>query len=56
MQVIRARQDAISFGAFRLFPTQRLLLKGDKPTRTGSRALEILIYLVRHAGEVVGKD
>ncbi len=48
--------DALSFGSFRLFPTQRLLLKGDKPTRAGSRALEILIYLVQHAGEVVGKD
>ena len=47
---------AISFGPFRLFPTQRLLLKGDKPTRTGSRALEILIHLVQHAGEVVDKD
>lgn len=56
MQVIRAPQDAISFGHFRLFPTPRLLLKGDKPTRTGSRALEILIYLVQHAGEVVDKD
>ena len=48
--------NAISFGSFRLFPTQRLLLKGDKPTRTGSRALEILIHLVQHAGEVVDKD
>jgi predicted ATPase len=47
---------AISFGPFRLFPTQRLLLKGDKPTRTGSRALEILIHLVQRAGEVVDKD
>ena len=47
---------AISFGPFRLLPTQRLLLKGEKPTRTGSRALEILTYLVQHAGKVVGKD
>lgn len=56
MQVIRAHQDAISFGPFRLFPTQQLLLKGDNPIRVGSRALEILIFLVAHAGEVVGKD
>jgi TolB-like protein len=49
-------ERAISFGPFRLLPAQRLLLEGEKPVRLGSRALEILIALVEHPGEVVGKD
>jgi len=47
---------AYSFAPFRLFPAQRTLLKGDAPVRLGSRALDILIHLVEHAGSVVGKD
>jgi predicted ATPase/DNA-binding winged helix-turn-helix (wHTH) protein len=46
---------AISFGPFRLFAAQRLLLEGDKPVRLGSRAFDILVALVERAGEVVGK-
>ena len=49
-------EGAISFGPFRLFPTQRLLFEGDKPVRLGSRAFDILTALVERAGEVVGKD
>ena len=51
-----AAERAISFGPFRLFPAQRLLLEGDKPVRLGSRALDILIALVERAGELIGKD
>jgi predicted ATPase/DNA-binding winged helix-turn-helix (wHTH) protein len=47
---------AISFGPFRLLPAQRLLLEGDKPVRLGSRALDMLIALVEHPGEVVSRD
>src|SRR5262249_32969037 len=43
-------------GPFRLLPTQRLLLEGDKPVRLGSRALDILVALVERAGEVVNKN
>ncbi|HUN40289.1 MAG TPA: winged helix-turn-helix domain-containing protein [Acetobacteraceae bacterium] len=46
----------ISFGPFRLIPTQRLLLEGDKPVRLGSRAFEILVALVERAGEVIRKE
>ncbi len=49
-------ERTISFGPFRLFPLQRLLFEGDNPIRLGSRALDILIALVEHAGELVGKD
>ena len=46
----------ISFGSFRLLPTQFLLLEGDKPVSLGSRALEILIVLLEHPGELVTKE
>src|SRR5215471_18935399 len=42
----------VSFGPFRLLPTQFLLLKGDKPVPLGSRALEILIVLLERPGEL----
>jgi len=47
---------AILFGPFCLIPAQRLLLEADKPVRLGSRALDVLIALVEHAGELVGKN
>src|SRR5262249_48374068 len=43
-------------GSFRLLPAQFLLLEGDKPVPVGSRALEILIVLLDHAGELVSKQ
>ncbi len=49
-------ESAISFGPYRLLPAERLLLEGDKPVRLGSRALDMLIALVEHRGEVVGRD
>lgn len=44
-----------SFGPFRLLPAQQVLLEGETPVRLGNRALEILIALVEHAGELVTK-
>jgi DNA-binding winged helix-turn-helix (wHTH) protein len=46
----------LSFGAFRLLPTQFLLLEGDQPVSLGSRALEILIVLLERPGELVSKQ
>ena len=46
----------VSFGPFCLFPTQFLLLEGDKPVPLGSRALEILIALLERRGELVSKQ
>lgn len=43
------------FGPFRLFPTERRLLKNEVPVPIGSRELDILIALVERAGEVVTK-
>jgi predicted ATPase/DNA-binding winged helix-turn-helix (wHTH) protein len=49
-------ERAVSFGPFRLLTDRRLLLEGEKPVRLGSRALDILVALVEHPGEVVGKN
>lgn len=46
----------ISFGPFRLLPTQFLLLDGDEQVRIGSRALEVLIALLERPGAMVSKE
>ena len=51
-----ATSTEISFGPFRLLPTQFLLLENDKPVPLGSRALEILIVLLEHPGELISKQ
>jgi DNA-binding winged helix-turn-helix (wHTH) protein len=53
---IRAAPTEISFGSFRLVPTQFLLLERDKPVLLGSRALQILIVLLERPGELVSKQ
>ena len=46
----------VSFGPFRLLPTQFLLLEGDKPVALGGRALDILTVLLERPGELVSKQ
>lgn len=48
--------EAFLFGSFRLMPTERTLLDGEKPLRVGSRALDILVTLLESAGKTVPKD
>src|SRR5215469_6574709 len=50
-----ASERVMSFGRFRLLPTQRLLLNGDTPVRLGSRAFDLLLALVERSGELVSK-
>src|ERR1700676_4983817 len=45
--------EVISFGPFDLSFGERQLRRGDAPIRLGSRALDILMTLVEHAGEIV---
>ncbi|WGD50332.1 winged helix-turn-helix domain-containing protein [Bradyrhizobium sp. CB1650] len=45
-----------SFGPFRLYPRQQLLLRGESRVALGSRAFEVLVALVERAGEVIDKD
>lgn len=47
--------DAVSFGPFTLYPIERRLEHTGSVVRLGSRALDILIVLVHHAGEVVDR-
>ncbi len=49
------RTDSISFGPFELFPAARVLEKNGDPLTLGNRALDILIVLVEHAGEIVNQ-
>ena len=48
--------QAIGFGPYRIHPGQRLVLEGDQPLRLGRRAMDILLILLAHAGEVVSKQ
>jgi len=50
------RAQILTFGSFRLFPAQNLLLEGDTPVRIGGRAFDILTALVERAGELVEKE
>ncbi|MBF6034282.1 helix-turn-helix transcriptional regulator [Pseudomonas sp. P155] len=48
--------QALGFGPYRIHPGQRLVLEGDQPLRLGRRAMDILLILLAHAGEVVSKQ
>jgi predicted ATPase/DNA-binding winged helix-turn-helix (wHTH) protein len=45
-----------TFGAYVLRESQRRLEREGKPVRLGSRSFDILLQLLRRAGEVVSKD
>src|SRR5262245_25834143 len=47
--------DTFCFGPFRLIAAERVLLKDDKLVALGSRAFDLLVALVEHAGEVVSR-
>jgi predicted ATPase/DNA-binding winged helix-turn-helix (wHTH) protein len=49
-------RGSVAFGPFRLHAEKRLLEKNDVPVAVGSRALDLLIALAEHAGEVVSKQ
>lgn len=54
----RAAEDinrAYRFGDYRLVPSRQVLLRGDRPVRVGSRALELLRMLVEHPGRLLSK-
>jgi len=47
---------AYRFGDYRLLPGRQLLLRGDRPVRLGSRALDLLRLLVERPGELLSKS
>jgi predicted ATPase/DNA-binding winged helix-turn-helix (wHTH) protein len=48
--------QVLGFGPYRIHPGQRLVLEGEQPLRLGRRAMDILLILLAHAGEVVSKQ
>jgi DNA-binding winged helix-turn-helix (wHTH) protein len=51
-----AEEQAYSFGAFKLLPHERILLRGDKTLSLPPKAFEILLLLVRNAGHLMSKE
>ncbi|MDU9028740.1 ATP-binding protein [Pseudomonas mediterranea] len=49
-------EQTVHFGPYHVHPRQRLVLEGGQPLRLGRRAVEILLVLLEHAGEVVSKQ
>src|SRR4051794_5889714 len=43
----------VAFGPFTLFPSPRRLYRGEERVRLGGRAMNLLIGLLAHRGEVV---
>ena len=50
-----AGDGVATFGPYRLVPAERLLQRDGLPVALGSRALDLLIALVEHAGEVLSQ-
>jgi predicted ATPase/DNA-binding winged helix-turn-helix (wHTH) protein len=53
---VQSEQPVITFGAYTLHPEQRLLTRGGKPVALRARAMDLLLYLTKHAGTVINKD
>ncbi|MGE8186796.1 ATP-binding protein [Pseudomonas sp. NPDC086278] len=49
-------EQALHFGPYRIYPGQRLVMEADQPLRLGRRAMDILLILLEHAGNVVSKQ
>ena len=48
--------QAVHFGPYRIHPRERLVLEAGRPLRLGRRAVDILLILLEHAGNVVSKQ
>src|SRR5215203_2873728 len=52
-----AQKQIYEFDEFRVDPAKRLLTKGDgEQIPLTPKVFETLLYLIRHAGKVIGKD
>jgi predicted ATPase/DNA-binding winged helix-turn-helix (wHTH) protein len=56
LELSTANMAVTRFGPFVLVPGERTLLEDGCPVRLGSRAFEILLLLVEHAGQSVSKE
>ncbi|BBP64376.1 MULTISPECIES: ATP-binding protein [Pseudomonas] len=48
--------QTVHFGPYRVHPRQRLVMEAGQPLRLGRRAVDILLVLLEHAGQVVSKQ
>ncbi|SDH57337.1 Predicted ATPase [Pseudomonas benzenivorans] len=53
---IRAADRVARIGAYQVLAHKRLVLADSRPLQLGSRALDILLVLLEHAGSVVSKE
>ncbi len=51
-----AAQPALNFGCYRLDPAARVLFRDGKLLSLPPKAIDTLLVLVQHRGDVVGKD
>ncbi|MGY2198288.1 ATP-binding protein [Pseudomonas gingeri] len=49
-------EQTVRFGPYRIHPGQRLVMEAERPLRLGRRAMDILLILLEHAGQVVSKQ
>src|SRR5215467_7739486 len=49
-------RQTYEFGAFRLDPTERILLRGSEPVALTPKVFDTLVLLVENAGRLVTKD
>jgi predicted ATPase/DNA-binding winged helix-turn-helix (wHTH) protein len=56
MRRAASSHKTLTFGPYRLVPAQRLLMRGDAPAPIGSRALDLLVAFVEHAGKLLSKE
>lgn len=48
-------ETVLHFGPYQIYPSTRVILEAGRPLRLGQRALDILLALLEHAGQVVSK-
>jgi DNA-binding winged helix-turn-helix (wHTH) protein len=51
----RPATEVVHIGAFKLFPSQRLLMRDAEVVKLGGRSFDILLALADRPGEVVSK-
>lgn len=51
----KAAASRFAFGAFMVFPGKRLVTRDGSPVPIGGRALDLLVALIEHAGQVLSK-
>lgn len=56
MKLSADESESFRFDSFTLIPGRRTLLEGSASVRLGGRAFDLLVELVRHAGQVVSKS